>query len=143
MTSLKENLDLETTTEGKEIFSRAFWRRPTDDDRILHAERRQWSDPGKGVRVWQWFLAIKPGPELTGYLDTNPFRISSINLAALPSGEWVADPPPWLPTLAEVREMRGQRSGDKRLMFIHDDAKGILYAFDTGTGFKAPVGTSR
>ncbi len=47
--------------EGAEIFQRAFWRRPTDADKILHAERREWIGGGEaGVRKWEWFMALEP-----------------------------------------------------------------------------------
>ena len=33
-----------TTVDGAAVFRQAFWKRPTANDRILHAERRVWSD---------------------------------------------------------------------------------------------------
>ena len=56
-----------TTTANAEVFQKAFWKRPTDDDRILHAERREWSGED-GISRWQWFIAVQPSRQLTAYL---------------------------------------------------------------------------
>jgi hypothetical protein len=40
--------------EAEEVFKRAFWRRPSAEDRILKAERHEWHD-AEGVSRWQWF----------------------------------------------------------------------------------------
>ena len=42
---------------GEEVFKRAFWRRPSAEDRILQAERHEWHD-AEGVSRWQWFLIV-------------------------------------------------------------------------------------
>ena len=57
------------------VFQRAFWASPTDDDEILHAERREWSD-AQGLRKWQWFLVVEPSaPLLKRLRDDNVFGI--------------------------------------------------------------------
>jgi hypothetical protein len=49
---------LAVKTDDADIFRRAFWRRPDPGDRILHAERREWTrDVSQGISQWQWFLA--------------------------------------------------------------------------------------
>ena len=45
----------DTVTDSEEIFKRAFWRRPGNDDHIQHAERHEWRDAA-GLERWQWFL---------------------------------------------------------------------------------------
>ena len=37
----EEKVTLRTNDDPQEVFQRAFWRRPTAEDRILHAERRE------------------------------------------------------------------------------------------------------
>ena len=51
---------------GEEVFKRAFWRRPSAEDRILQAERHEWHD-AEGVSRWQWFLIVDPSPALLQY----------------------------------------------------------------------------
>ena len=60
----EENVTLRTNDDPQEVFQRAFWRRPTADERILHAERREWVSEEDGVRRWQWFLAVEPSGAL-------------------------------------------------------------------------------
>ena len=50
-----------TTVEDKAaVFQRAFWRQAAAEDSVLHAERREWSDPTGHITHWQWFLAVEP-----------------------------------------------------------------------------------
>ncbi|MFT5191293.1 MAG: hypothetical protein ACI9DF_006049 [Verrucomicrobiales bacterium] len=46
-----------------EVFQRAFWKRPTSEDKILHAERREWTGDD-GQLQWHWFLVVELSPEL-------------------------------------------------------------------------------
>lgn len=41
-----------TLSDPVAVFQRAFWKRPAADDKILHAERREWSG-ADGVQKWQ------------------------------------------------------------------------------------------
>jgi len=43
-------LVLNTSTDPTLVFQKAFWRRPDSHDKILHAERREWSEQGKGSK---------------------------------------------------------------------------------------------
>jgi hypothetical protein len=60
------------TIEQQEVFRRALWRQPSQEDAIHNAERRKWADAG-GVTRWEWFLSITPGPTLEAGMDTNHF----------------------------------------------------------------------
>ena len=68
------------------VFRRAFWRTPAAEDRILHAERREWADD-EGVARWDWFLEVEPSAELRNWLQQdNPFALVSTE------GEQARDP---------------------------------------------------
>ena len=74
---VEEEVGLRTDTDPGEIFQRAFWRSPSADDRIVHAERREWSNDDNGVRHWEWFLEVEPGDKLVSWLrEENPFRLA-------------------------------------------------------------------
>ena len=85
-----------TVTDPALVFQKAFWKRPSPEDQILHAERREWQDKD-GLSKWQWFIAVKPSPALVDHLITdNAFML------APRSGrrEHADDPPKWFPTEA-------------------------------------------
>jgi hypothetical protein len=46
-----DQLVLKTLTDPTLVFQKAFWRRPESDDKILHAERREWFEKGRRARV--------------------------------------------------------------------------------------------
>lgn len=117
------------STDPVEIFQRAFWRRPGEKDRILHAERREWSN-NDGVQRWAWFIVIEPGAELLAYLrEKNPFQLQS---AAAPQ---IENAPEWFtpPAKAEIR------SRDAFHLFCSRDGR-TLHASASGKGFAPPVG---
>lgn len=117
-----------TVTDAEEVFKRAFWRRPSAEDEILHAERHEWSDAGGLVR-WQWFLVVKPSPGLLKDLrDHNSFgMVPAASVAA------VSEVPVWFAFKpGDVVEMRSPDSS-LRLMFGKSDTP--LYAASSGHGF--------
>ena len=117
-----------TVTDGTEIFKKAFWRQPTLEDEILHAERHEWSDAG-GLLRWQWFLVVKASPGLIKYLrDDNAFGLAPAATMAA-----VAEAPSWFNYEADdVTTLMGPGSG-LRLMFSKSGNR--LYATAAGQGF--------
>ena len=118
----------QSVTDAAEVFKRAFWRRPSGEDEILHAERHEWSD-ADGVARWQWFIVVKASPGLLKDLrDDNTF-----GLVAAASGPAATDAPAWFEFNPEdVSEMHSRDSG-LRLMFSKGD--NTLYATASGYGF--------
>ena len=123
-----------TSTDAEEVFKRAFWKRPTDGDRILHAERREWTN-ADGVDRWQWFIAVDPSEELARYLnEKNPFRLSE------PRGKVAIPTPPrpeWFPVTAEGFKVRQSRDGN--MLFLTHRESGRLFATSQGRGFAKAV----
>lgn len=119
-----------TDTDAKEVFQRAFWRRPAGDDIILHAERREWSGPD-GVDRWQWFIAIKPSAAFKEYLiGQNPFSlVDAREDVDLPSDRI----PEWFPK--SPQSFRTRQSADGGMLVLIDSSSGILYATGEGRGF--------
>jgi len=115
-------------TDSAEIFKRAFWRRPGNDDQILHAERHEWSD-AEGLQRWQWFLVVKASPELIKDLrDDNAFGL-------VPGSSVSANPeaPDWFAFKPEEFSICHSPQSGMRLMFSKSD--NTLYATDSGRGF--------
>jgi hypothetical protein len=128
-----EMLTLRTGAEAVEIFQRAFWRQPTAEDRILHAERREWVSEKDGVRRWQWFLVVEPGTALSSWLrDQNPFNLTKVDLASVAA---IDSPPSWFPASAELIECEIQQAADGAMTFTFDPKRNRLYATDAGGGF--------
>jgi hypothetical protein len=127
-----------TTTDAIEVFQRAFWKRPTETDHILHAERREWADE-EGVDRWQWFIAVEPSDELARYLnEQNPFSlIETSGEIALP----VQPIPKWFPAKADGFTAR--QSQDGQMLILSDLKTGHLYATSQGRGFAKPVDVMR
>lgn len=116
-----------------EVFRRALWRRPAPDDRILHAERREWTvNPADGIAHWQWFLEVEPGAALESWLRTqNPFSVQSVADAAAVSKPEGA--PAWFPADFSGYEIHtGGVQG--RLMFLFSRQGGRFFATSSGTG---------
>ena len=113
-----------------EIFSRAFWRRPAAGDKILHAERREWTESAAdGPAHWQWFLNVEASPELLAWLrDKNPFSLrpaDKVNTEA---------PPAWWPKDLSGWEIRnGGPGGSFTILFSRNSSR--LCATDSGAGF--------
>lgn len=117
-----------TVTDPALVFQKAFWKRPTAEDQILHAERREWQDKD-GLSKWQWFIAVKPSPALVDHLITdNAFML------APRSGrpEHADDTPKWFPT--EAPQTFANTSGTFQILW--DKEKNLLHATDSGSGFR-------
>ncbi len=118
------------------VFQRAFWRRPTSADKILHAERRDWLDDSSGVQKWQWFIAVQPSAAFRDWLlKDNPFEL----VAVAPGTELgaLSSPPAWFPVAAELTALARYRNREGRFFVFHDLANNRLYATDAGGGFAA------
>lgn len=126
----RDGLKLAVTTDPAVVFQKAFWRRASTDDQILHAERRQWHTAG-GVRKWQWFIAVNPGPQLVEWLATNPF-----SLASTPSPAAIHNPPTWFPKPSTDFQIHQNPEGHFILLLSRDGKH--LYATDSGHGFTPP-----
>jgi hypothetical protein len=127
----EEKVTLRTNNDPQEVFHRAFWQRPSPEDRILHAERREWSDEN-GVKRWQWFLAVEPSPALVKRLRVdNAFGVRPLNTApSIPAA------PPWFKVPGDVETLAAAH-GNLRLLFTKSDK--LLYATDHGGGFRPGV----
>ena len=119
-----------TLTDGPALFRRAFWKKATDADKILHAERREWGE-GEGLKKWQWFLVVEPSAELLKYLrDPNTYGLSPApDLAA------VEGTPDWFTFNAADFETMRVSTGNMRISFHR--TKPLIYANDFGSGFTA------
>lgn len=118
------------------VFTKAFWRRPGADDRVVEAERREWRDNAGRVVKWEWFLLIEPGPATREWFATNPF-----GLAAADAPRLEGDPPEWFP--AHFPEHHVITSLDFSFLIATSRDGHRLYATDSGFGFTPPnPGTS-
>jgi len=117
-----------TVTDPAAVFQKAFWKRPTSEDSILHAERREWQDKD-GLSKWQWFIAVKPSPALVDHLIIN----NAFMLAASRSGgRQHAEAPEWFST--EAPQTFTNPSGTFRILW--DKENNLLHATDSGSGFR-------
>ena len=117
----------------EEVFKRALWRRPAPEDKILHAEHREWSkDNAEGVARWQWFLAVEPGPALKAWLrEQNPFSVHPVGNADAPE---IKDAPAWFPADNSGYIIHtGGTTGS--LVFLWSRKGNTLFATASGTGF--------
>ncbi len=120
---------LQTQTEAKEIFQRAFWQRPSEADKLLNGERREWANAEDGVRKWQWFLAVEPSPTLVAELKQ---KFSLTPAAFDPKG--YADAPEWF--RSSLRQSATVwSSGDGGLEVIVSPDQKQMLAFGMGHGF--------
>jgi len=122
-----------TTLPPDEVFKRALWRRPAPDDKILHAEHREWTrDGADGVARWQWFLAVDPGPALKAWLrEQNPFSVHPVGNAEAPE---ITGAPAWFPADNSGYIIHaGGTTGS--LVFLWSRKGSTLYATGSGTGF--------
>ena len=119
--------------DAAEIFKKAFWKRPSEGDRIIHADRREWSDDN-GIARWEWFVAVDPSPTFTKHLiETNPFRLSVLSTPS-PTPQTA---PEWYPRNTESFELRvGPR---KDMAILIDGHSGRLFATGRGHGFARSV----
>ena len=112
---------------GEEVFKRAFWRRPSAEDRILQAERHEWHD-AEGVSRWQWFLIVDPSPALLQYLrEQNTFGLVA------GSFEPLAESPVWFRFDSQAVETFRSLDGGMHLAYRTKDHR--IYASAHGFGF--------
>ncbi len=125
------------TKDGADVFRRAFWRHPTENDTILHAERSEWSD-ADGVQRWQWFIVVDPSPEFASYLlEQNPFSLNKpVGSATMPS----IRVPDWFPKSEESLDVWQSAGGG--MLIMNDLDSGRLYATSKGHGFAKAVKTN-
>jgi hypothetical protein len=128
---------LATKTDPAEVFKRALWRRPAPDDKILHAERREWTeDSAHGVAHWQWFLAVEPGAALKKWLrEQNPFSVHPVGNAA---ASMINGAPGWFPNDFSRYEVHTGGSRGSLIFLFSRDGKS-LYATSSGDGFTPGV----
>lgn len=111
-----------------EIFRRALRQPPGTGDKILHAERREWTDAA-GLKRWQWFLVVEPSPELVKYLrEDNAFGLVPGSAGLLDS-----EAPSWFVFKSDDFSIFRSPHSGMRLMF--SKTEGVLYATDSGRGF--------
>jgi len=111
------------------IFQRAFWASPTSGDKILHAERREWSG-ADGLEKWQWFLVVEPSPALLKRLrDDNAF-----GLMPAPAATATVNAPSWFAFKGD--EVSVLKSPQAKLQLIFSKDHHTLYATDSGLGFR-------
>ncbi len=116
--------------QHEEIFQRAFWRRPRPEDRIFHAERREWDD-SEGLKKWQWFIKVQASTELMRFLrEDNPFGMT--RAAFLPC---LKDQPSWFSPNHDHFDTFVSKQGDLVMSFSRDDR--VIFATDRGFGFRA------
>jgi len=124
-----------TVTDPALVFQKAFWKRPTPEDQILHAERREWQDKD-GLSKWQWFIAVKPSPALVDHLITdNAFMLTVAphsNGAA--SRQQDQSTPQWFAQPTETHQVLTNPNGTFHLLW--DKKKNLLHATDSGSGFR-------
>lgn len=115
--------------DEEEIFRRAFWRRPSAEDRILHAERREWTDD-QGVKKWQWFIKIQASPKLVKFLrEDNPFDV-----VPAASGPMIDNPPTWFTPNYDDSDTMVSKKG--KLMMSFSRQESLVFAADFGYGFR-------
>ncbi|MGV3659301.1 MAG: hypothetical protein ACO1TE_03930 [Prosthecobacter sp.] len=113
------------------VFQNAFWKRPTPEDQILHAERREWR-AGAEISQWQWFISVRPSRPLVAHLITdNAFGLTPSPEAGRKHAENL---PSWFPKEAGMggRVLTGHSGA---LTLIWDEASNLLHATGSGGGF--------
>lgn len=115
-----------------EVFRRAFWQLPGEGDKILHAERREWSD-ADGIKRWQWFLVVEPSPELVKYLRTD----NAFGLMPIPSAPEIENMPDWF--IAGSAEFDVLKAPNGNMTLFFHQTKSLLHATSSGTGFRPSV----
>jgi hypothetical protein len=125
-------LPASTSSDPAEIFQKAFWKRPAADDKILHAERREWSDTA-GVSKWQWFLVVEPAPALVKHLrEDNAFSLVPATTVSA-----IKEAPAWFAFNPNDVEILQAPNGNMRLFF--SKTKRLIYATGSGGGFQPGI----
>ncbi len=118
---------LTTLSDAEAIFTKAFWRRPSPDDHILHAERKEWRG-ADGLERWQWFLVVEASAGLIQYLrEDNAFGLVPGDLGT------IGEAPAWFSFKQDEVTLLKAPHGGLRLMF--SKSGNTLYATAAGRGF--------
>jgi len=126
--SLESNPPTLTQTAAPEVFKRAFWRRPNAEDKILHAERREWLG-ADGLEKWQWFLVVEPSLELLKYLrEDNAFSLKPV--ATVPV---IEDAPSWF--TYQENDVDTLQAANAQMLLIFSKSQRLLLASGSGKGF--------
>lgn len=122
---------------AEDVFRRAFWRHPSPDDQVLHAERVEAADAAGQVDFWRWFIAVHPGPALLEALRSpGTFGLRSTpSPAALPAD----GSPEWFPRPGELAGFEVFQSPAGGLTVLYRARDNLLYATDRGSGFARPA----
>lgn len=111
------------------VFQKAFWKRPTAEDRILHAERREWTEDGETSR-WQWFIDVEASSALERHLITdNAFALGRSAAPVIPDGA-----PAWFGANPRGAVVMMAAGGTMQLIFHPETRR--LQACGTGGGFR-------
>lgn len=111
------------------VFQKAFWKRPASDDRILHAERREWTEEGETSR-WQWFIEVEASPALERHLITeNAFALGRSAAPVVPEGA-----PAWFSADPRGAMVMTAAGGTMQLIFHPETRR--LQACGAGGGFR-------
>ena len=117
-----------TVTDAEKIFERALWRQPAAEDKILHAERHEWSD-ADGLQRWQWFLVVKASADLVKYLrEENAFGL--LTGSAAPE---VSEAPAWF--RFDPEEVTTMKAPQASIVLMFSKKDNTLYATASGRGF--------
>ena len=119
-----------TSLDPELVFSKAFWRRIQEGDKVAHAERREWMDTGSRIAKWQWFIEFEPSADTLAWLATNPFTLAP--QSALNANAKVEDWPRWFSHEFANHDLY-QNANGRHLIAISLDGKSI-YATDSGGG---------
>jgi hypothetical protein len=113
-----------------DVYKLMFWRKPTQDDRIIHSARMAWVD-ASGIQCWEWFLVLDPSKALVNFLkDRNPFDMLTLG------GEIaVSSPrrPSWFP--ATSAGLTAQQTPDRAMQVLTDPKTGRLFCRSEGREF--------
>ena len=121
-------LSLSREKDNSEVFRRAFWRHPSASDKIIQAERREWSDES-GVQRWDWSIAVDASEAFMSYLlEKNPFQ-----LKAAQKVQSFSEVPTWFPETSKLFQMYQSRDGKMIVLFNPKTQR--LYAKSNGYGF--------
>lgn len=120
------------SSDGPEVFRRAFWRHPAADDRICNAERVEWKDAGGNVQRWQWFIELQPGPSLDQWLhNANAFSLQPASTFSTAE----CRVPEWFTAAQSKGTWKIWQNGP--LTVMRDTAGNRLVAYASGFGFTA------
>jgi hypothetical protein len=116
-------------TDPATVFQKAFWKRPSNDDHILQAERREWKD-ASGISKWQWFITVEPSKALLDHLITQ----NAFSLTPAKNTKITPEAPKWFPGSKASFEAFTNASGTFTVFW--DKARNLLHATDSGRGFR-------